>query len=374
VLNSKVYIIRDLFHTVSSAVLKDPLVSSATRGMSRKIFKLFFRHLKTAISQMALYLVTIPTARDIPVNLSAFDALVKAMRKATEATSSKSKKGKDKAVDVEDAMVATSELLEVVGWSHDKFFYSYRKLLSFMNSNYPFKSEHRLNPDLGTVLVTTSGLTWNPDSQNKVRDYNNIAIVATLETAIIPAYRKDLLRHCVLACAMRRDMHETMTDCASPSRRQTADRVMSKVWFFPDGIPPEFEEDAGLSDGSKEMIHPDTMYADVEQVHLADAKKKKDTVTNLIMGLLKNSLLLCREPGVAPGTVESSAYHHIVGLHQARMSTFLRSLLTVPCFIDTKDKPGSTRAREGRQRRTLRHLRLQASRVSLEAACRYEGR
>jgi hypothetical protein len=276
---------------------------------------------------MELYFVQTFTARDVAVDLASFNVLLDMHKKSLEpvpkSKRSSKEKGKNKAVDEEAVRTATRELLDIVGWSDDKFGQTYGRLLKFMNGHYPFQVEHRLSDDLGTVLVTTSGLTWNPTSRNKVRDYNNIAIVAALETAIIPVYREDLLHACAFARAMRKDMYRIMSDAASPIRRHDADRVMTKIWYFPDGIPFDFDEDADLSANLPAEPHPDTLFANLEVARSTAKKKKNDPVTNIIEDLLNHPFLACSEPGVPPGTVETSAFCYILAIHHVCVSTLV---------------------------------------------------
>ncbi|KAH9983733.1 hypothetical protein BJV77DRAFT_1072649 [Russula vinacea] len=268
--NAKKYIQRDQFQTMITQVDNDVLVDKNAKRIGRNIFKIFFMHLTTMITEIELYFSDNPTIHDIQVNLKPFQKIVKrnqqkAHEKAKPQKKTEDAKGKKAAARGEDTdyceavndFTTTTALFKMLDIDEEIFMQGYRKLYAILSS-FPFELEHRLNSDLEVRLLAMSGLTWNTKTKGQYRDQAHIAI------------------------AMRHAIYKYLRDS-----------VASYQWSFPDNIPSDFGVDVPC-----------------------DLDTKKHPIHSVIDQLLDHPLLCSSEPGVPDRSVEDMAYYLIEGLAQ----------------------------------------------------------
>jgi hypothetical protein len=203
----------------------------------------------------------------------------------------------------------------------------------------PFKRPHRVSERTGERLLVMSGLSWNLDSHNKSRDYNNVVAAVTLETALVESYRVDLLTACPGAHALRKVMQEYLLTIASPYHKtHPVSGALQSIeeWAFPDGIPL----DVGTCGGR--LYDAEELRKQMNELNLASAtttgsKGKGNTVLKTIEYLEKNPLLWCSDPKAKYGSVETLAHHCISTLSHVSQSFIIHMSPETPhalMFID----------------------------------------
>lgn len=210
-----------------------------------------------------------------------------------------------------------SSFLEKVDWNIQTFVKEYRANIVFMNAkNNCYDRMQRVDKRLGQRLVVMSGLTWNLDSKKHYRDWLHVGLCATLETAIIPTYRTDLLAPdaCHGARALRSRFVDYFTtivlpfvDTFSGFQPGTPD-ASSVLWTFADGIH------VAPSPAHPKVYDPNTVHQALQSIQVSAAASKKDPILALVEFLEKNKYLHCSDEDAAPGTVEASAHYHITAL------------------------------------------------------------
>lgn len=195
-----------------------------------------------------------------------------------------------------------------------RFMREYRKNIQSMGQ-FPYGLEDRIAPNIGHRLLVMSGLTWNEDSQNRKRDWSNIAIAATLEMALIESYRADLLA-CPGASALRGSFKECFGEWAVQRLRTNAlsQRELINEWSFADGI--EVLESASTSNGKAKAYDPDKVVEEMAVAHLAGLGLDLSEIIPFVRYAEKCKYLACSEPGVRNGTIETLAHYYISGLIQ----------------------------------------------------------
>ena len=299
------------------------------------MFKLFFTHLTTAITEIELYFARVMTVRDIPVDLKSFQRLVdvaRNMEKAVAKSSKKSKvaKGKKKASVQEDSdndsdayndlgpKGTTATLLEMFNIDENGFLQDYNKMYRNLGIKKPYDREYRVNAHLGVRLLAMSGLEWNTETKSKYRDQAHIAIAAALEYRIIKNYRSELLLGCRFARKMRAAIKEYMASVAAVHEKRSSSRVGETVgikeWSFPDNISTEGDED----DDADAPCDAEFLRKTLDNTLAAKAQRKKDPIASIVTQLLNNPLLHSSQPGVPNGSVEIVAYQFVMALSQVR--------------------------------------------------------
>jgi len=268
------------------------------------------------------------------------------------------------------------KLLNALGMTKEVFLTRMSAVRTFMKDHFPFGLPHRSSDLYSKRIVTTGGLTWNPDSLNYKRDYAPVAICAILEVAIVETYRSKLLntKACRGACVLRGILADRLTDKSISAIRFNPTKLKTEMcghWAYTDLLAVKVELD-GLSevidididtdananapgpqpappsasplqlDGyqppaaslPQPKIRPKaynaTSMSQVRQAaqttngKLAAQKKKKlPMVAELVDYLEKNKFLHCSHSKAPPGTVETLASFAISIIAKVRLPSRL---------------------------------------------------
>lgn len=291
---------------------------------------------------MEIYLCNTKTARDSRIVFKDYIALVQdhlvkvelLKPKAARKVPTKAKgKGKEKATedydeeDVEDTngrpdKSATELFLSKFDMTPMDFYLVEREIKDKMDE---LTNKTRLSNHLGVRMMTASGLLWNYKSNNKIRDFMNIAIAITLESIIAASYRGKLLINCHWGNKMRDDLQKYFLsvarsfrnyfdeDSPEPSvQKKHKSRKPVAKWEFADSFPV----DIGLV--GSEPFDPVTLANDLQAAHASVLKKNKDPRMKLVDYIMKIGPLKCTEPTVSKTTLETAAFYHVRALLRVR--------------------------------------------------------
>ena len=190
-----------------------------------------------------------------------------------------------------------------------------------------FTHHDRLSSHLGTRLLAVSGLSWNQLSRNKRRDHTNIAVAITLEGICLASYRSQLLGNSGGPNTMRDDLFQYFHLIARPhsvafSGKGVQPRnykpTMKAEWAFADFVSIVDDSDGKIVDYG---LDPIELKESLDNARIKRERLKKDVRTKFANAVLKNELLFCSDPSVPKGTLETSAYLHIVALLDVRFFT-----------------------------------------------------
>ena len=203
-------------------------------------------------------------------------------------------------------MTTAEKVVESLGWSDIRFAYEWRTNKAMME-NRPFKRSHRVAKRRGEKFLVMSGLSWNVNSQNKGRDWPNIATAITLETALVESYRTDLLRASPGACSLRKAIKTYFKTIAAVHHDKdlfTQKSVIISEWNFPDDIPLDVGPCGGKS------YDPDDLRKEMNStiVAVGTPRGKRHGVDFIIGSLVKNKLLWSSNPKAPDGSLETLAY------------------------------------------------------------------
>ena len=275
-----------------------------------------------------------------------------------KAAGRKSRKGKEKATS-DPIAIACKQIegydgsavayLKRYRWSVDKFGHEYWMNSCFMeNKALSFERNERINGRRGQRLLVMSGLSWNAESQNKSRDYVNIIVAVTLETAIVESYRETLIKECTGAGALRGELHNCFKTEVLPQLDSDTGQLEGD-WEFLDNflgigdIPApqshswnamslkneldsakdanKVRRGSGGTQTSKKMGREKDASKGRSKDSgtarsLPESSESVDAILNMVKLLEENIYLLCLDPGVAPGTLETMAHDHIMALYE----------------------------------------------------------
>lgn len=288
-----------------------------------QMFRIFFSHLTTSIAEMEVYLCDHTTHRDlIPTDskqLPAFktladkanEALIGGIAGSSTAAAAKGKaKGKKrkKAAEKEEGGPGSAEFfLQKLGVELVNFGHRWRTLFELMPL-FPFTRDNRTAKDRGERMLTMSGLSWNPKSQNKTRDWGNIVAAITIETIVVESYREDLLQSCSGACTIREEAYAYFLSHAVEHYKRanmTSRPEMVTEWVFADA----YNLDVGARGGKQYNSADLRKYLDT--AHATTTRMKKDPIRTWVEGIEKNKLLWSSDDGAGKGSVETLAHHCI---------------------------------------------------------------
>jgi len=320
------------------AVNHDPIVSRDSLGLRRKvrlfcftlcsvsrlllisrtpcqIFTLFFSHLTTSITAIDVYLTKNPTLRDhVPPDLADFGTLydntLKSQGLAEEANIASGQGPESEA----------ATLVRSLNFTLTQYVHEWGANLNAMGRK-SFEREHRTSDRKGERMLVMSGLTWNPKSQSKRRDWHNVVSAITLETGLVDSYRGALLEACPGACAIREEMLVYLRSISMPyyiTDPVTSEPKKTQDWMFPDGIAHT------VSTSGNRPYDPDLLRKEHNAAKATDAMitGKRDGVHTLIEGLRKNKLLWSSDSDAKKGTLETLAHHCLEALaHVSHTST-----------------------------------------------------
>ena len=280
--------------------------------------------------------------RGLVTDISAFKTILPVSE--TTAVPKVKKKGKAKNNDTEDgAVVETTKeaagrsgehlkgFFEATKWTHVRFKEEYKLNFALMEKS-KVEREDRLSDRLGTCVGTMCGIPWNPLSHNRSRDWTLLALAVTVETALIEAYRTQLLLQSSGARALRTDLrtlflaHTFLNHVPAPDGG-VAGSVCE--WEFADKI-----SDTSLltNEITGDSTHDfKNLMSRWEKASTAVTREKKDTIAAVVQYLEKNKLLQCSEGDNASGTIETLASEIITVLAEVEChhtSSFLFHFLT----------------------------------------------
>jgi hypothetical protein len=266
---------------------------------------MMFAHLTTSIAQIAVYLYSVPTNRDVP-NL---EEIQRFMDKSQNERVVEGANVEDP--DQVAEMRSVGRYLARFNMDILKFCSKFNKTIKLMKIG--FDRGDRMSDDLKTRLLAMSGLSWNAASKNNTRDWGQVAIAATLEPHIIRLYKSEMLRECKGASALRKEIRTYLIGIAR------------RGWCFADNLPHDEDEDEVLD------YDPVTLRKKLQTAYEKGPKGKKDPVLALVEMLESCPLLHCSDPspGVASQTVESLAelcISRLIRVCIERLCSHLRSI------------------------------------------------
>lgn len=313
----------------------------------------------THITDVEIFLRKNPTSRDrVPKDLKLFKKLyddsksnmvtarsAASKRQADKKAAEDYKKGlsgKSKSATSENNPKAPATPAETFvlsqGWTLTNYVHHWGSNLALMP--HAFNREQRLASRIGTRMVVMSGLTWNRESHSQLRDWTNVVTAITLETAIVASYRKDLLKACPGACALRKEIHTYLYDISMSifiADRQTGESELSKEWSFPDGISLEVRMSGGKS------YTPEDMMKELGLSEIAGPvpKGRRADVLLTINTLLGNKLLWSSDPDAPYKSIETILYRCVetiahVSASSIHLSTHRSPLLVLRGCISTR--------------------------------------
>jgi hypothetical protein len=212
--------------------------------------------------------------------------------------------------DITINMPPIEKTIRTMGLTPVQFAYQWRCNEKLMGLG-EFKQSHRDSNRMGERMLVMSGQSWKTNSHAQERDWTNMIVAVTLETAFVQSYRHDLLNSSSGIRALRDEMEEFFLSCATSyyHKHPTSGALKSQLkWSFPDGIKP----DVGPS--KVKLYDPDQQRKDLLTANPAAGiaqKQKRNAMIFTVETLEKNPLLFCSDPQVTAGTVETLAHHCI---------------------------------------------------------------
>ena len=257
--------------------------------------------------------------RDMKVSLSDFKKVVEDFREKIKGNPGNAKLN-------EDTISDCVETLESLGINLDQFSADTTKLVGAMNDS-PRTYARRSDKDLATRLIATGGLQWNAKSKHVARDYMMAAMATRLESLMVPNYRVHLIQKCPGAASMRKEFEEYFIKIAKGNmvRAKKGDQlplgkpVTKRTWFFADRIKSNVGVDIEDHD-------PESIQRKMEESQKKFSQRKNDRILRLVDAMVKCPYFLCTKEGVAPGTLESTAYYLITALCRVRVRLLSFSL------------------------------------------------
>ena len=203
---------------------------------------------------------------------------------------------------------------DAVHWTHNRFEEEYIYNFALMGLA-KFERSHRLSDRLGTRILSMCGIPWTPShaSHNKYRDWMPLVSAVTVETALIEAYRMQLICDSSGARALRQDLcdlflkHASLYNVAGPDGA-VKDTVF--VWEFADKV-----SNASLPAGKVfggNIHNVEDLMTRWDKASGAVSRDKKDKIALTVQALEKLPFLQCA--GAKTGTIETMAHYLITDL------------------------------------------------------------
>ena len=247
----------------------------------------------------------------MPINLTDFKKVVEAFRAEMENKAPKVKPS-------EEVKSECIQMLDALRITLPQFVTDCTLYANLMGDN-PKAYHHRVENRFEVRLIATAGLEWNLKSQNRVRDFMMGAMAAKFEALIVSNYRAHLVANCAGAAVMRSEFHDYFMKIAKGNKvLASGDRTLTKPittkreWFFADNI----EASPGLVETSS--YDPQDLETKLESSQKNFIARKDNRVLKMVDSLVKMPSLACMEEGVAPGTLETSAFHLITAIGRVR--------------------------------------------------------
>jgi hypothetical protein len=211
---------------------------------------------------------------------------------------------------------ALDPFFDTIGWSRERFTEECSLIYTAMLAGTRPSRSERLSDRLGPRILSLCGLPWNRQSAHKNRDYANLSLVVTIETALVQAYRKSLVDECLGARALRSALKTFFLDHAAVHSTAQGNEIKSVIeWEFAD-MPV-----VGCGKPDSELAHElarrryDAEELSVEwEASNPSSDSKKDPVAMAVLSWQKNKYLRCSNPDAPPGAVESRAYYLLLEL------------------------------------------------------------
>jgi hypothetical protein len=213
-----------------------------------------------------------------------------------------------------------------VHWTHDRFEEEYIENFAIMGKA-KFDRDHRLSDRLGTRILSICGIPWTPGhaSHNKHRDWTPLVSAVTVETALIEAYRTQLICDSSGARSLRQDLRNLFVTHASRYRVPGTDGVPTRTvyeWEFADNILDASFPASKVSGGNTHDIN--NLMARWDRASSAISRDKKDPIAGLVQTLEKNKYLQCVG---GTGTIETRAHDLITELAKVKWYQWALSLI-----------------------------------------------
>jgi hypothetical protein len=126
---------------------------------------------------------------------------------------------------------ALDPFFDTIGWSRKRFTEECSLIYTTMLAGTRPSRSERLSDRLGPRILSLCGLPWNRQSAHKNRDYANLSLVVTIETALVQAYRKSLVDECLGARALRSALN-TFFLGNTAVHSITQDKNLSACWVL----------------------------------------------------------------------------------------------------------------------------------------------
>jgi hypothetical protein len=194
------------------------------------------------IAEIDIYLKNYPSGREKVKNLTALKDLVDTSQntKTTKGKKVEKKKSRSAVRVVGQGREDMNSFLQLVKWDEAKYIKEYDKTLKNMGG--PFTREAHDSSTLGLRMAVMSGLHWNHELKTRKRDWNTVATIITIETALVQTYRQRMLDDdsCSGARALRSDLQTCLKSATPPYQLQRSSQrpISHKSWDYPDNIIP----------------------------------------------------------------------------------------------------------------------------------------
>ena len=313
------------------------------------MYRIFFKHLRSGISNIQLFFNGCDrSVRDYygHINLKQLHEATKAWQRDHE----ESKKGKVSA-HVDDPPLDTMFKLilllnsEATGFTFETFVtVLLARALSIMAGDIFTLGQRQHGPYVERILAT-SGLHWNIHSNFKSRDFAQVALAASIESLIVPEYRPCLLTYAPGATPMRDDIRHAFSQMLNKIQSvQTA--AMKELPLAHESVLEildwDFADQFDSSNYPSTLPPTDWNHSDLQRDFDLSTKlqqmRDNNSLKKLFKPILDSPYIACYEPGILPGTIETSAHRLLSLLLSVSMSFILpfsrlppRVRLTLAC-------------------------------------------
>lgn len=273
--------------------------------------------------------------RDLVTDLSHFRSIAPPLSGSKKRSKGK---GKDKDGDESKLSIKAGATLKTfftsIGWTEEHFTKTWGLVFAEMAKKR--NRSNRLAKDLVSRIVCLCGLPWNSESANRARDWESVALVITIEIALVGAYRKSLVFDSSGAQVLRSKLRTFFLQRTAIFRARGSDQKEVSVlqWEFADMV----ELPSDLASGPDKIYNPEELWAD--WAANSPSFDTKDPIASAVLSWQKNKYLRCLDPAAPPGTVESLAHFLLLLLASVRIPIDYVSLAHYfPCRSCIKTRP-----------------------------------
>jgi hypothetical protein len=338
-----------------------------------QIYRIFFKHLKSTITHLEIYLSSHPMVRDSSFNMKEMKDFIEKYRKDIEKPVKTTGKGKnDDSDDSDDDRGEGSSQLPVVsqtdyvyldpdapftpmefiasqGFKLSQFSFECSQVVGAMQPS-PKSYSNRSDRNAAFRVIATSGLEWNVQSKSRNRDFLVGSVAAVIEARFVEQYREKLLDRCRGAAYMRLELHDYFVTIAKTNAVDRSDEevveddrrvsgrnrsksskggkggtkgndpvqvsiskpVSTAEWFFADLI--EIDSKA-INDAERNV---QKLSKELVESHSLTVDRKTDPMFRVVDSVAKCPYVLCEAKDVPKGSVETVAYVLMQGLTRVR--------------------------------------------------------